>query len=328
MKTITDTLILDEIVAGLDPCDMSAATGKAYASYEDEDNGILIDASVRWYGGFVDHFITLEPYHIVEIDGMKILFIGILTEEVMNSASTEKIVGSLVDISDAAKEIEKICNAFNGIDIDFTVLLTHIGFEKDKELAASLNPDLGIDVIIGGHPHVVQPVELLTSATDPEHKTVCLYSMGNAVSNQRLGNLTAIQTAHTEDGVLFSVTFEKYSDGTVYLAGVDLIPTWVNLHYPNGGAEYAILPLDFDRVEEWKEMFNINEATVSTARNSYSRTMAIVGAGLEASQTYLARAKEDRDEYYYNLAWHPEMFETQPVETVPETFPEETAAAA
>ena len=94
-----------------------------------------------------------EPYHIVEIDGMKILFIGILTEEVMNSASTEKIVGSLVDISDAAKEIEKICNAFNGIDIDFTVLLTHIGFEKDKELAASLDPDLGIDVIIGGHSH-------------------------------------------------------------------------------------------------------------------------------------------------------------------------------
>ena len=94
-----------------------------------------------------------EPYHIVEIGGMKVLFIGILTEEVMNSAASEKIVGSLVDISDAAKEIEKICNAFNGIDIDFTVLLTHIGFEKDKELAAVLNPALGIDVIIGGHSH-------------------------------------------------------------------------------------------------------------------------------------------------------------------------------
>ena len=215
-----------------------------------------------------------------------------------------------------------------------TILFIHWGTEyqlkqnsQQTAIAQGLC-DLGIDVIIGGHPHVVQPVELLTSATDPEHKTVCLYSMGNAVSNQRLGNLSAIQTAHTEDGVLFSVTFEKYSDGTVYLAGVDLIPTWVNLHYPNGGAEYAILPLDFDRVEEWKEMFNINEATVSTARNSYSRTMAIVGAGLEASQTYLAQAKEEREEYYYNLAWHPEMFETQPVETVPETFPEETAAAA
>lgn len=94
-----------------------------------------------------------KPYHIVEIDGMKILFIGILTEEVMNSAANEKVVGSLVDIADASKEIEKICNAFNGVDIDFTVLLTHIGFEKDKKLAASLDPALGIDVIIGGHSH-------------------------------------------------------------------------------------------------------------------------------------------------------------------------------
>ena len=94
-----------------------------------------------------------EPYHIVEIDGMKVLFIGILTEEVMSVAASEKVVGSLVDISDAAKEIEKICNAFNGIDIDFTVLLTHIGFEQDKKLAAALDPALGVDVIIGGHSH-------------------------------------------------------------------------------------------------------------------------------------------------------------------------------
>ena len=46
-----------------------------------------------------------------------------------------------------------ICNAYNAIDIDFTVLLTHIGFEEDKKLAALLDPDWGVDVIIGGHSH-------------------------------------------------------------------------------------------------------------------------------------------------------------------------------
>lgn len=94
-----------------------------------------------------------RPYYIAEIDGMKILFIGILTEEVMSSAANEKIIGSLVDIADAADEVRKICDTFNGVDIDFTVLLTHIGFENDKKLAASLDPSLGIDVIIGGHSH-------------------------------------------------------------------------------------------------------------------------------------------------------------------------------
>ena len=92
-----------------------------------------------------------KPYHIIEMDGMKILFIGILTEEVMQNAANEKVIGSLIDVENAAKEIEKICNAFNGIDIDFTVLLTHIGFDRDKELAATLDPNLGVDVIIGGH---------------------------------------------------------------------------------------------------------------------------------------------------------------------------------
>jgi hypothetical protein len=43
-----------------------------------------------------------------------------------------------------------------------------------------------------------------------------------------------------------------------------------------------------------------------------------VEEGLIECQTYLAQAKEDREEYYYNLAWHPEMFETEPTEEVTE----------
>ena len=163
--------------------------------------------------------------------------------------------------------------------------------------------DLGIDVIIGGHPHVVQPVELLESTTDPEHKTVCLYSMGNAVSNQRLGNLQSIQTAHTEDGILFTVTFEKYSDGSVYLVGTDAIPTWVNMHTNSiGRTEYNILPLDDDREDEWATLFEINDTTLNAAKNSYARTMAIVGEGLTECQAYLEQAKEDREVYYLELS--------------------------
>lgn len=94
-----------------------------------------------------------NPYKIIEIDGMKILFIGILTEEVINTTKAEGYVGSLVDIEDAKNAIGKICNTFNGIDIDFTVLLTHIGFEEDKKLAAMLDPAWGVDVIVGGHSH-------------------------------------------------------------------------------------------------------------------------------------------------------------------------------
>ena len=100
-----------------------------------------------------NHARLFKSYHIMEMDGMKILFIGILTEAVLPQAKKEALVGSFVDIHDAALEVERICNAYNALDIDCTVLLTHIGFEEDKLLAAQLDPSLGVDIIIGGHSH-------------------------------------------------------------------------------------------------------------------------------------------------------------------------------
>ena len=94
-----------------------------------------------------------QPFWIARIDGMKVLFIGIITEDVLAATKNEDLIGSFVDIGEAAKEIGNICNAYNAIDIDFTVLLTHIGFEEDKKLAALLDPAWGVDVIIGGHSH-------------------------------------------------------------------------------------------------------------------------------------------------------------------------------
>ena len=103
-----------------------------------------------------------KSHKIIEIDGMKILFIGILTDTVLSMAKKEALVGNFVDIHDAAVEVERICNAYNSFDIDCTVLLTHIGFEEDKLLAARLDSSLGIDIIIGGHSHTYmeQPAEV------------------------------------------------------------------------------------------------------------------------------------------------------------------------
>ena len=151
--------------------------------------------------------------------------------------------------------------------------------------------------------------------------------MGNAVSNQRQGNLSMISTAHTEDGVLFAVTFEKYSDGTVYLAEAEVVPTWVNMHSNNGSREYNILPLDIDKKEEWTSLFNLTQANYDAAAKSYDRTMEIVGEGLTECQTWLEQAKTDRENYYLELARNPGMTQqTQP--TVMETIAEETTLPA
>ena len=100
-----------------------------------------------------NHARLFKSHHIIEMDGMKILFIGILTETVLSMARKEALIGGLIDINDAAGEVKRVCDAYNAMDIDCTVLLTHIGFEEDKLLAAQLDPALGVDIIIGGHSH-------------------------------------------------------------------------------------------------------------------------------------------------------------------------------
>jgi 5'-nucleotidase len=95
----------------------------------------------------------MNPYLIINKDGFDILFTGILTEKVIDALKMDKLVGSFVSIEEASEEVGRICNAYKNDDIDLTILLTHIGFESDKELAKMLKPDWGVDMIIGGHSH-------------------------------------------------------------------------------------------------------------------------------------------------------------------------------
>ncbi len=106
-----------------------------------------------------DLFVTMNnarlftPYINLEVGGMRILVIGILTQEVLSATKNEKIIGSFIDLKTAAREVGIICDNYRTIHTDMTVLLTHIGLEQDRELAALLDPDYGVDMIIGGHSH-------------------------------------------------------------------------------------------------------------------------------------------------------------------------------
>lgn len=156
--------------------------------------------------------------------------------------------------------------------------------------------DMGVDVIVGGHPHVVQPVDLLTSGTDAEHKTIVLYSMGNAVSNQRKEEMQQSEpTGHTEDGVLFCITFAKYSDGSVCVDSAELIPTWVNMHANSGATEYNILPLEESTAAQWQAQFGLTDTQLANAKASFDRTQALTLTGMEKVQSYLAQQKQPQE---------------------------------
>lgn len=97
----------------------------------------------------------MQPYIILKKAGFDILFTGVITEKVMDSIRQDELISSFVTLEEASREVGRILNAYKNDDIDLTILLTHIGFESDVQLANLLKSEWGVDIIIGGHSHTI-----------------------------------------------------------------------------------------------------------------------------------------------------------------------------
>ena len=214
--------------------------------------------------------------------GRKYLNGAIIAEEandLINSFSYDRIDAFYADAAD-------VINQMKSVGADYIVFYMHWGNEYktspdtwQKTIAQKLS-NLGVNMIIGSHPHVIEPVELIRSE-DGESTTVCIYSMGNCVSNQRQEIMDSCPTGHTEDGVLFSFTLKKDKDG-VTLNGLDLIPTWVNKYKGGSGYLYTVYPLE--SAQDGSTKYSLDSAAAAKAAKSFERTKAIVAAGLTECQ--------------------------------------------
>ena len=117
-----------------------------------------------------------------------------------------------INTAQMAKDIEL---ASKGSDC--VIACMHWGFEyqqqpcsEQRKLAQFLHSH-GVDLVIGSHPHVVQPYV----ATD---SLITLYSLGNFISNQKKPN--------TDGGLLAEIEIEKGADG-VCKYSLHTIPVWV-----------------------------------------------------------------------------------------------------
>ena len=229
--------------------------------------------------GLINYTYETSPQNPTE--GRKYLNGSVISAEannLINSFSYNKIEAFYTDIE------AKLAQMRND-GAEFLVVYIHWGNEyqttpntHQKSIAQRLC-NMGVDIIIGSHPHVIQPVELITSE-DSSHTTVCLYSTGNAVSNQRQELMTSCPSGHTEDGMLFEFTLKKTKDG-VFLTGLNLIPTWVNKYLENGRYQYTIYPLENP---DDLSKYSFNATALSKAKKSYERTKAIVASGLTQCQ--------------------------------------------
>lgn len=185
-----------------------------------------------------------KRYFIKDIDGIKVGFINYVFEtpsssgKSMNGNHMDSSVADLVNsfkpshLDGFYEEITKQIALMKIEGAEFIIVYPHWGEEYKleaqeypKHMAQRLC-DIGADVIVGGHPHVVEPIDVVTSS-DGKHKTLVAYSLGNQLSNQRREMISSMPSGHTEDGLMFGFTLTRGTDGLVSITDIQAEPTWV-----------------------------------------------------------------------------------------------------
>ncbi len=134
--------------------------------------------------------------------------------------------GCIVDMLDTAVMAHDLHSIDRG-EVDCIIAVVHWGNEyqrqpdKAQRATAAFLRRHGVDIIIGSHPHVVQPAECDT------RKGVTIYSLGNFVSNQR--------QRYSDGGIIATIDVMRTGDGPLTYR-LETTPVWV--HTP----DYAILP--------------------------------------------------------------------------------------
>ncbi len=160
-----------------------------------------------------------EAARVVEARGLKVAFLGFtdLFNVNLNRKPSDPWVCPL-DPAGAARAVRTARG-----QADAVVVSLHWGTEysheptaRQREVAALL-AEAGADLILGHHPHVLQPVELLATGG---RRTLVAYSMGNFISNQDRGYLAERGPAaggDSRDGVAVQCRLvkQRLADGSL-----------------------------------------------------------------------------------------------------------------
>lgn len=155
---------------------------------------------------------------------------------------------------------------------DLVIVGMHWGDEGSSEVNAmqreygQLLADLGVDIIVGTHPHVLQPVEWLTGKDG--NQTYAIWSMGNALSTQlEIPNLT---------GGIFGIIIDKVTTGEtseIQLRNPFVIPTWN--YYTAAYRDFLILPFDQVEASQFPGDFAAHQATTEAILRTYVPELTI-----------------------------------------------------
>ena len=229
-----------------------------------------------------DSSASVDDLYVYEKDGFKVALLNYTYG--LNDYEDPQGVVSMLD-EDHVKRTVKAADAA----ADMVVVFPHWGEEYKLEPVQSQRDmakillDAGADVIIGGHPHVIEPVEILTASDG--RKVPCFWSVGNFISTQ----------ADNENlvGGIAKVTMTKDADGTCSIAGCSFEPTVTHKGYSSDMTTYLLR--DYTDTLAKTNYLESNETDNTSLTVSWANDFCtkVLGSGFSPSTGEIAFGAEE-----------------------------------
>lgn len=177
----------------------------------------------------------------------------------------------IVNRLDSAEIARDIARA-RELKADYIVVMPHWGIEyerkqnKKQEIFAKYMYECGADMVIGGHPHVVQPITLENRNEYGVAQRITAYSLGNFVSNQR--------KRYTDGGIIVKCQLVRNTSGIIRITDYEYLPYWVYKGTCQGKYQYHILPAK--DAMEYNADFNIHGADSVALNLFYNDTKSLI----------------------------------------------------
>lgn len=162
---------------------------------------------------------------------------------------------------------------------DMICVFMHWGIEyqtkqnKTQEELADFLFQNGVDVILGGHPHVLQPMEKrqITLEDGSTKDGFIIYSLGNFISGQTKDS--------TKNSAILNLSFTKDGEtGNISIDSATYIPTYMYRSSSGSLKRYKLLPIE-STISNYESGINtsINKSTYNTLKSSLTNIHQILG---------------------------------------------------
>lgn len=212
------------------------------------------------YVGSYDSWEDYNRLRIIEVNGIKVGFLsytygtnGIPVPE------DEPYLVTLIDRQLIPLEIERLNE-----HCDISVVMIHYGedahYPVDEQIElTNLMLDAGVNFVLGGHSHIMQPMEQINDSQG------VWYSHGNFLSGQ--------YQPYEKAGGIGEFVFKKHEDGSVTLESMRVMPTY-NIGWPEYNT-YEVVPLA-DAAEQGLAYASDMYYEITERLDDYSKAVEVV----------------------------------------------------